>query len=153
MHRPSALVAALLLVPAALAAQSHPLVGTWDLSLPAGVRVEDGEPTPIMGKGNVVFSQVGDSIVGTLKVEPPEGMPARPAARLAAKASSGPLTFVQQSTATVRSNGAESTHKVTNTYVFEATGDALKGTVARDVEGVTVQLPGPMPLSGTRVKS
>ena len=78
MRRP-VLLAAFLLLPGALAAQSHPLIGTWDVNVPAGMRMENGEATPVMAKGTLVFSVAGDSLIGMLKTDPIEGQPARPA--------------------------------------------------------------------------
>ena len=69
MRRPL-LLAALLLLPGALAAQAHPLVGTWDVNVPAGMRMENGEATPIMAKGTLTFTVAGDSRSGMLTTAP-----------------------------------------------------------------------------------
>jgi len=107
---------------------------------------------PILAKGSLVFSAVGDSIIGTLTVEPPDGAPARPPARLAAKAAAGPLAFTQRSTARINMNGDESTRNVTSTFTLQASGDTLTGTVVREVEGMDDAMGGPQAVSGTRVK-
>jgi len=148
--RPSILLASLLLAPAVLAAQAHPIVGTWDVSVPAGMRMENGEATPIMAKGSFVFSVVGDSLIGTLKSEPLEGMPPRPASRVAAKLAPGTVTFVSKSEAKLNMGGEEMTRTAVSTWIFEVTGDALKGTVERAIEGVEMAMGGPQPVTGKR---
>jgi hypothetical protein len=146
------LVTALLVMPTLLGAQSHPLVGTWDVQVPAGMRMENGEATPIMAKGSYTFAIVGDSIIGTLKNDPIEGQPARPAARVATKVVAGPVTFATQSEAKLNMNGEESTRTAYITYVFEVTGDTLKGSVDRRIEGINMMTMGPQPITGTRRK-
>ncbi len=151
MRRP-ALIAALLLLPAALTAQSHPLVGNWNLSLPVGMRVENDEPTVIMGKGTMTVTAVGDSLIATLTMEPFEGRPPRPAARMAAKLAADTVAFSYASTATLNTNGEESTRKAVSTYRFEVDGDTLKGTIDRTIEGLDVTMGGPQPITGKRAK-
>lgn len=150
--RPSILLASLLLAPAALAAQAHPIVGIWDVSVPAGIRMENGEATPIMGKGSFVFSVVGDSLIGTLKTDPIKGMPQRPASRVAAKLAPGTVTFVSKSEAKLNMGGEEMTRTAVSTWIFEVTGDALKGSVERAIEGIEMPMGGPQPITGTRAK-
>lgn len=151
--RPTQLLSALLLLPASLAAQSHPLVGTWDVNVPAGMRMENGEATPIMAKGTLTFSVTGDSLIGMLKTVPLEGQPERPARRMAAKLVTGAVTFVTKSEAKMTMNGEEMTRTSTSTYVFDAADNALKGTVERAIEGLEVQMGGPQAITGTRAKS
>jgi hypothetical protein len=146
------LVTALLVMPTLLGAQSHPLVGVWDVQVPAGMRMENGEVTPIMAKGSYTFAIVGDSIIGTLKNDPIEGQPPRPAARVAAKVVAGPVTFATQSEAKMVMNGEEMTRTAYITYVFDVSGDTLKGTVERRIEGVNIMAGGPQPITGTRGK-
>ena len=150
--RPPLLLAALLLLPGALAAQAHPLVGAWDVTVPAGMRVENGEATPIIAKGTLTFSVTGDSLIGLLKTEPIEGQPERPAKRIAAKLVSGAVTFVTKSEATLNTNGEEVTRTAVSTYVFDVADNALKGSVERAIEGLDVQMGGPQPITGTRAK-
>src|SRR5687767_14147733 len=101
MNRVLATCAILFIVPLSLAAQSHPLAGTWDVTVPAGMRVENDESTPIIAKGVLNVSVTGDSLIGMLEVEPPEGLPARQASRLAARAGTGPTVFVAHSKGTI----------------------------------------------------
>lgn len=151
MRRPL-LLAALLLLPGALAAQTHPLVGTWDITIPAGMRVENGEATPIMAKGTLTFSVTGDSLIGILKTEPIEGQPVRPAKRIAAKLVTGAVTFVLKTEAKMSMNGEEMTRTAINTYVFDVADTALKGSIDRAIEGLDVDMGGPQPITGTRAK-
>ena len=153
MSRIASLVSLLFTLPGLLAAQSHPLVGNWDVTVPAGVRIENGEPTPIFAKGVLNVSAAGDSLIGMLKVEPPAGMPARPVARLSARLAADPVVFIQHSKATINTNGTESEYPVTSTYTLVAAGDTLKGTVARVIEGLESPMSTPQPVTGTRVKS
>jgi hypothetical protein len=152
MPRHTLLAALLLCLPAVLSGQSHPLVGTWNVTVPAGVRIENGEPSIIVAKGTLAVTAVGDSLIGTLNVEPPEGLPARPASRLAAKRASGPTTFVSLTQATINVNGSESQRSVTSTYIVESSGaDAFMGTVTRIIEGLESPMSTPQPFTGTRV--
>lgn len=151
MRRPL-LLAALLLLPGALAAQTHPLVGTWDVNVPAGMRMENGEATPIMAKGTLTFTIAGDSLIGMLKTAPIEGQPERPAKRIAAKLAPGAVTFVSKGEAKMTMNGEEMTRTSISTYVFDVADNALKGTIERAIEGLDVMMGGPQPITGTRAK-
>jgi len=153
MPRIVPLLALLLTLPGLVAAQSPTLVGSWDVTVPAGVRIENGESTPIFAKGLLTVGAEGDSLIGMLKVEPPAGMPARPVARLAAGLATGQVVFIQRSTATINTNGVKTEYPVTNTYTLVATGDTLTGTVSRAIEGLQGPMPTPQPITGKRVKS
>jgi len=153
MRRVVSVTPVLLCVPALLSAQSHPLAGTWNVDVPAGMRVENDVATPIMAKGVLSLQVQGDSLVGTLAVEPPAGRPARPASRLAARLAPQPVVFVQSTQATVNVNGSESTRRVTSTFNLTASGDSLHGTVDRRVQGEDGMSAGPLPLAGARAKS
>lgn len=147
------LAALLVTLPGALAAQAHPLVGNWDLELPGGMRMENGNVTPIMVKGSLVVVVEGDSLIGTLKAEPTEGRPARPPLRLATKSAPGQLKFTHSSEAKMSMNGEETTRTMLSVYLFAVDGDALKGTVERHIEGMDIEsMAAPMPITGTRVK-
>jgi|CXWL01.1.fsa_nt_gi hypothetical protein len=143
------LAACVLSMPAALSGQAHPLVGSWDVSLPGGMRVMNGETSFTMAKGNLTFTIEGDSMVGLLKME----SSTRPPTRLAARLQPGPLTFVQVSRGSVTTNGEPSTRVATTTWNFEADGDALKGSLERNVEGMSLPMGGKQPVTGTRKQS
>jgi hypothetical protein len=59
---------------------------------------------------------------------------------------------VDASTATLNTNGEESTRKAVSTYRFEVDGDTLKGTIDRTIEGLDVTMGGPQPITGKRAK-
>ncbi len=146
------LLLALALCPALAQAQAHPLVGQWDISLVAGMRIENGEQVPINAKASLNIAVEGDSLVATLKTEPVEGRPARPPARFAAKTTAGKVVFVQKSDAKLNMNGEEMTRTMVSTYTMEASGDALTGTISREIVGMEMPV-SPQPLSGTRAKN
>jgi hypothetical protein len=153
MHLHALIAAMLLVLPGALSAQAHPLAGTWNVTVPAGVRIENGEPSVIIAKGVLNVTVSGDSLIGTLAVEPPEGMPARPASRLAARLGPAPTTFVSVTQATINTNGEESQRTVTSRFtIASAEGDAFTGTVTRVIEGMEGPLSEPHPFTGTRAK-
>jgi hypothetical protein len=141
-----------LTLPHALAAQSHPLVGTWDVTIPAGARVQGGITTPIMANGTLTFSAEHDSLIGQLKVQRPEGFQDRPPTRLAAKLGATPSIFLVSSEAKINTNGVESVRKVSSTYTIAATGDTLSGTVEHYVEGEDMPMSGPQSFGGKRAK-
>jgi hypothetical protein len=116
------------------------------------MRMENGEATPIIAKGTLIFSVTGDSLVGMLKTEPLEGQPERPARRIAAKLVTGPVTFVTKNEAKLNMNGEETVRTATSTYVFDVADNALKGSVERTIEGLEVQMGGPQAITGTRAK-
>jgi hypothetical protein len=148
----SLLLASLLVVAVVpLHAQAHPLVGTWELSLPVGATVENGVTTPLMGVGHLQVGAQGDSLVGTLRIEPPAGAPARPPARVAARRADGPVQFVVRSRAKVNVNGDETEREATSTYTLTARGDVLEGSVERSVEGLEMMPAAPGAFTGRRV--
>ena len=59
------LVLLLTLCHGALAAQQQPLAGTWQVTFQAGMRIEDGEATPIMATGTLTIEAGSDSLIGT----------------------------------------------------------------------------------------
>src|SRR5215813_9725362 len=113
-----------------LAAQ-QPLVGAWDVSYVAGMRVEGGDATPITGSGVLTISAEGDSLVGTLVGNPLPDRPARPPLRLAALAGPEQATFGSRGKATLNRNGVESEVTIVSTWKLTAQGDSLRGTVER----------------------
>lgn len=141
-----------LLIPAALSAQANPLIGSWSATIPAGAKMENGEVTPLFASGTITVRAEGDSLIAMVKVDSSEGRPPRPASRLAAKATSGAVTFIAKGEAKVNINGEESTHASVSTYVLEATGDTLKGTLKREIEGMDMGMNETQPITGKRVK-
>lgn len=142
----------LALCPGVLVAQQQPLVGTWQVHFQAGMRIENGEATPIFANGTLTVQPVADSLIGTLATDPGPDMPARPPVRLAAKASTGEATFIANSKATINVNGAEHEASVVSTWVLRAKGDSLEGTVARKIDSPEAGPQEPRPVTGVRKK-
>lgn len=145
-------VVVLTLCSSALQAQQQPLVGAWQISYPAGLRIENGAPTPIMATGWLTIEAKGDSLIAELVTDPSPDLPVRPPARLAAKASAGDATFISRTTATLNINGAEREATAVGTWMLGARGDTLSGTVERMLEGHELGTQGPKPVTGTRRK-
>jgi hypothetical protein len=143
------LVIALTLACSTLQAQQHPLVGTWQVSFVAGMSIENGVETPILGGGHLTIEVQGDSLIGTLNRDPVPGIADRPPARLAGVAADGAVTFLSLSTANINMNGMERTAAVTSTWRLQANGDSLEGTVERQIEGFD-EMSRPSPVTGTR---
>lgn len=146
-----ALLLTALVLPRLAHAQSHPLVGEWSVSYVGGMRIENGERTPMTVKGVLTVATEGDSLIATLKTEPMEGQPARPPARFAGKSTAGKVTFIQRSEATLNMNGEAMKRTAISTYILEATADTLTGTLARQIEGLDIPIE-PQPFNGTRAK-
>lgn len=138
------------LLPSVEHAQSHPLVGTWNVTVPVGMRITGGEPEYLTTTGVLTVSSTADSLIAMLKLEPLEGRPARPASRLAARLASGKVSFTSVSSAQVSVNGDAVAQQATSTYVFEATGETLIGTVSREIPGTANMAA--QPIKGTRAK-
>ena len=151
---PGRTIAALLVaVPFAVQAQTHPLVGAWDIEYAAGMRVDNDGPAPIMAKARMTVVAEGDSLIATVKTVPPEGMSARADMRLATKIAPGQVTFVYRSQVRMNINGDESTRESVSTWLLDVTGDSLTGTMARQIGGGDMPGGGPQPVTGTRAKS
>jgi hypothetical protein len=146
------LVALLFLIPAALPAQQQPLVGTWQVHFQAGMRIENGDATPIFADGTLTVKPIGDSLLATLATDPAPGMPARPPVRLAAKATADEAKFVAHSKATINMNGSESEADVVSTWILRAKGDSLVGTVERKIDSPHAGPQEPRPVTGVRKK-
>lgn len=136
----------------ALQAQDQPLAGAWQINYPAGMRIENDVATPIFTTGSLTIQAQGDSLIGTLVSAPPAGLPARPPARLAAKAGAGDVTFIAHSKATIMVNGAQSEAAVVSTWVLRAKGDSLEGTVVRKIDSADAGPQEPGAVTGVRKK-
>jgi hypothetical protein len=136
----------------AAAAQTNPLVGSWNLRYAAGARLENGTRTVVTGTGKLIVQLQDDSLIARLIPNPLEGAPARPEARMAAKAGPGEVVFIQRGTARLNMNGEEREVTSISTWTLAATGDQLTGTVARRIEGADVPSAGPEPVTGSRLK-
>ena len=142
----------LALSPGILAAQQPPLAGTWQVHFQAGMRISNGDATPIMATGTLTVKPEADSLIGTLETDPAPDMPARPPVRLAAKSSAGDATFIAHGKATINVNGAEHEAEVVSTWVLRAKGDSLEGTVSRTIDSPHAGPQEPRPVTGVRTK-
>lgn len=135
------------------AAQAAPIVGKWQVELQAGMRIEDGVPTPIRAKGLLTVVEVGDSLVATLKMDPNPDLPPRPESRFAAARQTGAsVTFVQHSQAQLSTNDeSPRTVAVVSTWRLTVAGSAFSGTIARAIEGMDASMMPEAPVTGTRV--
>lgn len=133
------------------AAQTHPIVGTWNVTYVAGTRMENGAATNITGTGKLIVQVQGDSLIARLIPDPIEGT-SRPESRMAAQAGAGKVVFVQRGAARVNINGEQKDVTSISTWTLSANGDALEGTLERRLEGMDAPTGGPQPVTGTRVK-
>lgn len=145
------LAALFALAPLAARAQAHPLAGKWTIEYAGGMRIENGEPTPILAKALLTITEVGDSLIATVRMEPNPNLPPRPEGRFAAlKAAGNEITFKQRSEAKLNTNGEERTMTAVSTWILKADGEALTGTLGRELEGMDMPLPPPQPVTGRR---
>lgn len=163
MRRRSTLSAALfagamfasLVAPNALAAQSAtttPLVGKWTVDYEVGRTMENGEETPIRGRGTLTIVQSGDSLLVTIQsATRPDGT-VPPPSTSGAHVANGQATMVQKRTMRMNMNGTETTQDVYLTWTLKAAGDALTGTLARKMPDMP-EAGTPSMVSGTRIKA
>ena len=146
------LLLAAVLAPVALSAQAHPLVGRWTVTMQIGTQSEDGVETPITDSGTLTVVSQGDSLVATLAMPTPPGIPERPPRRMAARTAAGPVVFVLASKMMLNENGNVSTRDAVSTFTLSASGDALTGSVTRRVEGLDLSDKA-APVTGKRASS
>jgi len=144
------LVLGALTTPAFLSAQQTALVGSWKISYPGGVRMENGEQTVLWATGTLTVDRQGDSLIANL-VRDPGPEPPRAPMRLAGAASVDPAVFEYRSQVTVNVNGEASFVPAISLWSLRAVGDSLTGSIERRVEGPYPQRMEPQPVSGKRV--
>lgn len=137
----------------ALHAQQQPLAGTWQVTYPAGMRMEDGNAITLMATGVLTIEVKDDSLIGNLVTNPSPDVPARPPARLAARSTAGEAVFVSRTEARLKINGDERKATALSTWTLRAREDSLGGTVERRLEGLEMGNQGPQPVRGIRQKS
>lgn len=146
-----ALAAAVMCAPLATQAQSHALAGRWMIEYAGGVRLENDVPTVILARALLTITEVGDSLIATVRMEPNPELPSRPEARFAARKVAGSqVTFTQRSEAKLNMNGEEHIAIAISTWALMAQGDMLSGTLGRQLEGMDMPMPPPQPISGRR---
>ncbi len=153
MRSPALAVLAALALPAMLPAQTHPLVGAWDLTFTAGVEMTDGVLTPITATAAFLVTAAGDSLVAVLEPPTIEGMPDLPPARFATRRTdTWPIVLEQRAEATLNLNGKTESRIAVSTWTLTVQGDTIEGTVERSIEGFAMPLGGPQPVLGIRAK-
>lgn len=152
MHRMIAVLPLLLVSSSALFAQT-PLVGRWKVTYPAGARVENGVQSPIMGSGMLRIEARGDSLVGELVADAIPELPATGPTRMAARAATGPVPLVSTVLGFVEDNGERHAVTVRSTWLLEARGDSIAGTLSHAVEGAAGMAQDPGPVHGVRLGS
>ncbi len=150
-----ALLAAALILPALSTpslAQSHPLVGKWEVEYAGGMRMENGTPTPLQVKATMTVTETADSLIVAVVVATNPELGPRPPFRLAAAKPVGtPATFLQTSQATINANGEERAATSITTWKLQADGSTLTGTLARRLEGFDMPPMPESPVKGTKV--
>ena len=149
----TAVLLAMSAVSTSLEAQAAPLVvGAWEIEYARGQRVGPEGTENIMGKGKMTIVQSGDSLLATLDLGPrPDGTPS-PAATIGGRLSGGNAVFVQKQKVTLNINGDMQQADATVTWTLSAAGDALTGTIAREIPTMG-NTSAPSPVKGTRLKS
>jgi hypothetical protein len=140
-------------VAAPLAAQSaNPLVGSWNIEWELGRRMENGEATVVSAKGTLTIKPSGDTLVATLEATSrSDNAPLPKPYVLGGRTTTGGAAFTQHQQVRMNMNGEESTRDVLVTWTLRADGDALSGTMVRDMPGMSMAIP-PGQVTGTRAK-
>lgn len=132
------------LVPGALSAQTSPFLGTWNIRYPVSMRVENGVPTAVLGRGTLVVTEHGDSLIAV--ITPLEGDFAGQSTRHAAARSTATtvaFTSVQPMRRADDNGGASSVPNlsVKDTWTLSIEGTALRGTIHRELIGLPMTIP------------
>lgn len=145
---PSVLIAIVTLAPPTA---PHPLEGSWRITYPWHVEIENGVPKPTMESGRMTVTAIGDSLVATIATAPSPILPNGRAVRLAALRGPGPVTFEESGQVTVSTPNGNRTMTDVITWTFEPAGDRLTGTLGRRIVGMASDTK-PLPLDGIRVR-
>jgi hypothetical protein len=135
-----------------LAQAAPPVVGAWEIEYARGQRVGPDGTENIMGKGKLTIVQSGDTLIATLDLGPrPDGTPS-PKTSVGGRVSGDNAVFVQKQQVTLNINGEMQQADATVTWTLQAAGDALSGTIAREIP-MMGNSASPSPVKGTRLKS
>ena len=148
MRRIVCLALATLAMPSLARAQSHPLIGQWQISMETLVPPGTGGPSTIERKGQLSVAQAGDSLIATLTLEAVPWMPTPKVERLAALRGTGTVAFVKTADATMTGNGQMLARAAGITYALDVQDDRLVGSMRVKVEGIP-DIPA-RPITGTR---
>jgi hypothetical protein len=143
-------LAAILVVPAALSAQS-PLVGTWNIEWELGRTITNGESSAIQAKGTMKVDASGDSLLVTVTtMSRSDGQPiTRPSFTFGGRATATGAVLTQISEATLNMNGESRKQRSVGTWTLEVSGTMLTGELKREVEGMMMEIPA-VPIKGSR---
>lgn len=134
-----------------LAAQGHPFVGTWDISIQAGIHEVEGKVNPVMAKGTMTFSMAGDSLIAVLTHEL---MASRPPVRFATVLSGDTARFVRQAGRLRTKDNSMGTETALLLHRFVVRHDSLIGRIdAIDDAGAKESKYHNWPVTGVRAKS
>lgn len=109
------------------------IVGQWTIEYERGRQLENGVATPIMGTAGLSIVARGDSLVATLTPGPRLDGSQPPPSVMTGRLSGDTVTFVQKVQAQMTVNGEARTTELTLTWKLTARGDALGGTLQRDL--------------------
>ncbi len=139
------------LLPASLASQAAPLLGTWNIEWEIGRSIMNGEQRGVNAKGTIDIVASGDSLVATVKtLSRDDNQPiTRPSITFGGKATATGGVFTQISEATLNMNGEERKQKSIGTWTLTVSGTTLSGEVKRSIEGLDIDIPA-APVKGTR---
>lgn len=137
-------------LPALTSAQAHPLVGRWNLSMPAPMRGADGKVSMVTRKSVMTVELAGDSLIATVRNEPLPGEPDSGDRRFAGIRNAGAVRLVHASTATLSGGSRDMSREASTIYVLDASGDKVTGTLTVEVPGID-GIP-PRTVTGTLVR-
>jgi hypothetical protein len=141
-----ALLGMLVCIPRLVAAQSHPLVGAWNITMSSPPR---GDGNVFTLKALVTVTLVGDSLIATIREEVPAGVPVSEE-RFAGAPTGGTVRMSRDFIASMGAGGERVSGKMTSTFWFDVKGDALSGERKLVVPGGR-DIPA-WSLAGTRAK-
>lgn len=141
---------ATLCLPTLTSAQAHPLIGQWNLSMPAPIRTADGQVSMVTRKSVMTVELAGDSLIATVRNEPLPGEPVTDDRRFSGLRSTGAVRLVRNSTAMLSGGGSDMAREALMTYLLDASGDKVTGTMSVEVPGIA-SIP-PRTVTGTLVR-
>lgn len=129
----------------------HPLEGAWKITYPWHLEMENGVAKPVMETGELKVEAHGDSLIATLvTTHTSEFSPTRPF-RLATLRGSDEAVFVMRDQVSFNMRGTERQAIAVSTWILQADGDQIRGSLERRLEGINEGL-GRLPLTGNRIR-
>lgn len=125
------------------------LVGKWNIDYERGRRIENDVVTPVMAKGVLTIVSQGDSLIATLQEGPRQDGTPTPPRTISGRVTNGKAVFVQKQEVRINMNGEERMQPVIVTWTLSADGNALSGSMAREMPGMNGPME-PSAVKGTR---